>query len=271
MRITLLVNRDLASNVALNNLLPELSKEHDLSVYYSERVGQPPSNHALATLAFFEQTLSNHILFPLIDHRQQRGALATFKALETYLLRPMQSLNNPNSRQGLDRLRRDSPDLVLSIRYGRILHQAAIDIPKLGVLNLHSGKLPDYRGVMATFRAMLKMDTHLCTTLHWVENASIDTGRIVGIQCAPREPNACYLMNVLSLYQSGCRAIIGAIERLESGEPLSGSPPEQRGDYYSFPEAETLWQFHEAGHRLVDPEALTYFLSSYRTSEPQRL
>ena len=266
MHITLLVNRDLASNVALNNLLPDLSEAHDLTLYYSERVGHPPSNHALATLEFFEQTLPNHILFPLIDHRQQRGELATFKALETYLLRPMQSLNDPNSRQGLDQLRQDSPDLVLSIRYGRILHQAAIDIPKLGVLNLHSGRLPDYRGVMATFRSMLKMDTDLCTTLHWIENASIDTGRIVGIQCAPRKPNACYLMNVLGLYQSGCRAIIGAIERLESGEPLSGTPPEQWGDYYSFPEAETLRQFHEAGHRLVDPEALTHFLSSYRNS-----
>ena len=38
-RIGLLYNRDIYANVALNALLPGLSKHHELALFYSERVG----------------------------------------------------------------------------------------------------------------------------------------------------------------------------------------------------------------------------------------
>ena len=52
----------------------------------------------------------------------------------------------------------------------------------LGVLNLHSGKLPDYRGVMATFRAMMAEDETLFSTVHWIDDKTIDTGRILSMR-----------------------------------------------------------------------------------------
>jgi methionyl-tRNA formyltransferase len=265
MHITLLINRDLASNVALNYLLPALSTAHELTVYYSERVGQPPSEHALATLAFFEQTLPNEILYPLFDARQQQGPLRTFEALARYLQCPMQCLNDPNSLEGLALLRAHSPDLLLTIRYGRILQQAAIDIAGLGVLNLHSGKLPNYRGVMATFQAMKAGDPELYSTVHWIENATIDTGRIVTIQGIARAPDSCYLMNVVGLYPSGCEALIQAVRALTAGAPLVASPAPRQGQYYSFPDAKALREFHDAGLRLVDHRALAHFLNNYRS------
>ena len=67
MRITLLTNRDLASNVALNLLLPQLSSNHELHVFCSDRVGSKPAATGLATASFYEQTLPLELLFPLID------------------------------------------------------------------------------------------------------------------------------------------------------------------------------------------------------------
>ena len=109
MRITLLVNRDLASNVALNLLLPQLVERHQLTAFYSDQVGTQPDDPSLAMLFFFEHTLLNQLLFPPIDNLSQRGNRLTFRALRTFLTAPMQRLNDPNSPSGLALLKRSTP------------------------------------------------------------------------------------------------------------------------------------------------------------------
>ena len=263
MRITLLINRDLASNVALNLLLPQLVERHQLTAFYSDRVGTQPDDPSLAMLFFFEHTLLDQLLFPPIDDLSQRGKRLTFRALSTFLTAPMQRLNDPNSPSGIALLKSANPDLIVSIRYGRILKQSAIDIPHLGVLNLHSGKLPQYRGVMATFRALLAGDAELFSTLHWIDDETIDTGRIISIQGVPTDPDGCYLSNTLNLYPSGCRALLEAIDTLHAQESPEAVAPDNPGHYFTFPDRDALARFHRAGHSLVDPALLAPILSSY--------
>ena len=263
MRITLLNNRDLASNVALNLLLPQLAERHQLSAFYSDQVGTQPDDPSLAMLFFFEHTLLDQLLFPPIDNLPQRGNRLTFRGLSAFLTAPMQRLNDPTSPSGIASLKSANPDLIVSIRYGRILNQSAIDIPHLGVLNLHSGKLPQYRGVMVTFRALLAGDAELFSTLHWIDDETIDTGRIISIQGVPTDPNGCYLSNTLRLYPSGCRALLEAINTLHAQESPVAVTPDSPGHYFTFPDRDALARFYRAGHRLVDPALLAPILSSY--------
>ena len=156
MHITLLANRDLHSNYALNLLLPRLANDHSLTLFLSDTVGGDSSRQPdLHWLQFLEQTLCNDLLFPTLDRAGVTGELLTFSAFETFLEQPWARLNDPNSETGLAALAGSNPDLLISLRYGRILQPTAIRLPSRGVLNLHSGRLPQYRGVMATFRAML--------------------------------------------------------------------------------------------------------------------
>ena len=263
MRVTFLANKDLASNVALNLVLPQLAKKHDLSVFLSEAVGHPPYESALSTLTFFEQTLINVLVFPSLDANNKSTRNQTFNGLNKYLSQPSEVLNDPNSRSGLSKLKATKPHLLISIRYGRILHQEAIDVASLGVLNLHSGKLPDYRGVMATFRAMMAEDDTLFSTLHWIDDKTIDTGRILSMQDVPRDPHACYLSNVLSLYPSGCRALIAAVETLAEGRWPEAQDSNAAGNYYSFPTQAELATFHSNGHKLVDIASIRQILRRY--------
>ena len=262
-RITLLTNRDLASNFALNLLLPELSTDHDLHVFCSDRVGGQPAAPGLATASFYEQTLPLEILFPLIDAQPKRGALLTFQGLGQYLVAPVASLNQPNTAGGLRTLAATEPDLMISIRYGCILEADALSMSTKGVLNLHSGGLPEYRGVMATFRAMLANDNMLCSTLHWIDDATIDTGRIISIQRNERDPHQCYLGNTIGLYPAGCAAILKVVGMIEAGQEPDARAPEQSGSYYSFPDQESLEAFSQAGHQWANPEFLTGLLSRY--------
>ena len=263
MRITLLTNRDLASNFALNLLLPQLSRNHELHVFCSDRVGRTPAAPGLATASFYEQTLPLKLLFPLVDAQPKRGELLTFQSLNPFLLAPVSSLNQPNSTEGLGTLAATEPDLMISIRYGCILEAEALSIPTKGVLNLHSGRLPEYRGVMATFRAMLAGDEKLCSTLHWIDDATIDTGRIISIQSHDRDPTQCYLSNTIGLYPAGCAAILEVVGMIEAGQDPPAQAPEQPGAYYAFPDQGSLEAFAEAGHQWANPGFVTDLMSRY--------
>ncbi len=264
MKITVLANRDLASNFALNLLLPELNERHELRVFLSSHVGSakamPPE---LLELAFFEQTLWNDLLFPALEGKSEQGTLLSFDQLGQTVGHEVGTLNRVNAPESLKVLREASPDLMISIRYGSILRDEAISAAKHGVLNLHSGVLPQYRGVMATFRALMNGDTELGTTLHYISDASIDTGEIIGETRLAVENGRSYLWHVLQLYPAGCRLLLETVEKIRSGKPVETRPQSGGGAYYSFPTSEELRAFREAGHRLYDLDEVTEFAKQY--------
>jgi len=262
-RITLLINLDLQSNYALNLLLPSLATQHELTVFYSGQVGKPSRISQVSQLAFFEQTLPNQLLFPALDALGQSGALRTFTGLTHYLETPLQPLADPNSDIGTKTLMSARPDLIISIRYGHILLDRAISIPRIGVINLHSGRLPAYRGVMATFRAMLNNDAELGCTLHWVDSASIDAGPIICRNLIPRQPETCYLENVLKLYDAGCASLAETIETLAHDQVPESVRALEPGSYFSFPTQGDITRFDAAGHQWVNTTRLTDLLARY--------
>lgn len=268
MRITLLANQDLASNFALNHLIPSLAKNHSLHIFLSSRVGSAaPLNPDLAQLRFFEQTLFNRLLFPALDRATSGSGLQTFKQLAENNNAPLSVLNGINSKAGLSDLAASEPDLILSIRYGGILREQAITIPPKGVLNLHSGLLPDYRGVMATFYAMLNGEREIGTTLHYIRDAGIDTGDIVDCTRAPLQVNHSYLWNVLQLYPAGVALMLETVAKVAEGSRVNCHPQDTGGNYYSFPNDQILERFGSLGHRLYDVDEVTDLAAHYLDSK----
>jgi methionyl-tRNA formyltransferase len=55
-------------------------------------------------------------------------------------------IENINSVEALEQLKNYDPELFVVAGYSTILKQAVFDIPLLGTINLHAGRLPKYRG-----------------------------------------------------------------------------------------------------------------------------
>lgn len=264
MNICLLANQDLASNFALNLLLPRLAEKHHTRVFLSSRVGGSQALPAeLEQLAFFEQGLFNKLLFPALDGGNPTGTLLSFQHLSQYTSQPISTLNHINSEASLAVLGEPPTDLILSIRYGGILREQAIALPRLGVINLHSGLLPDYRGVMATFRAMLNGEQEIGTTLHFISDPGIDTGDIIGTTRLAIEPEHSYLWHVLQLYPQACDRLLACVEQLDTGQPLDVHPQPTGGNYFSFPNDDDLRAFQKRGLKLYDVGEITTFAQQY--------
>jgi methionyl-tRNA formyltransferase len=267
MNITVLANRDLASNLALNQLLPRLTESNQLQVFLSSQVGSGANlPEPLRMLKFFEQTLFNTILFPALDQGAAATKPYTFNQLERFTTSPITVLNQINSETGLATLAAGAPDLVICIRYGGILKDQAIAIPAHGVINLHSGLLPDYRGVMATFRALLYGESEIGTTLHYISDGSIDTGDIIGNTHMPVSAGRSYLWHVLQLYPQACELLAQLVEGIGTGQAPARQLQPSGGNYYSFPALAELEALLQSGHSLYDVDDITDIANSYLVS-----
>ena len=258
MRILCCLNRDLASNLALNLLLPVLHN-HDALIGLTDQVGHGLPQHEAPgrrELRIAEQSLPNELVFPLIERANLPDVGSrrlTFAEIERYRGLPIVPIPTPNAPAGLSTIASFAPDLILTIRYGAILKDQVIKIPRFGVLNLHSGILPSYRGVLATFRALFDGNSEIGCTLHYILDSGIDTGDIVGIRTVPVNRERSLLWHVLALYPPGIALTSDAIREIATGSPPNGTPqPPTGGTYYSYPTADEWAEFRRRGWRIAD-------------------
>ncbi len=237
MRIVLLGHDDLPSLYALQRVI-EGAPQHDYVAFFSgDLPGSAETPRDLAELARIDACLCARL--------RDSGRLA----------RPLLDagvLTRPNAAAGRAVLEAVAPDLIVSIRYRRILKDAAIAVPRLGVLNLHSGVLPDYKGVMATFWAMLHGAATIGATLHRIVDGGIDTGPVIGIRRIPADYGTSYLANVLRLYGPGCELVTAALAAITAGRQPAATAQKPGGHYFSTPGVADLEAFRAQGLRLAD-------------------
>jgi len=247
MKILLLGHREIASNVALSLVVSAMPQHRYVITLSGDVQGSTAVPREIEELAAFERTLCDEL---------DGMNILSFDRLAARIGSPIGTLAQLNTGDGLALLAELRPDLVISVRYRRILREAAIAIPRHGVLNLHSGLLPRYKGMMATFWAMLAGDEIIGSTLHYIVDGTIDTGPVVACAPIPADRRRSYLANVLSLYPAGCRMIIDAVNRIERGEAIACREQPEAGAYYSSPGHGEIRRFRDAGLRLFDGDEL---------------
>jgi methionyl-tRNA formyltransferase len=261
MKIIILANRDIASNYALNKLLPRLS-QHNIYLFLSSTIGRADEKPAqLEALTLFEQALFKTIETQTLESDDSTPIVTSFEQINSYLSQDFEELNIINSPQGLEKIRHLAPDLIVSIRYGKILKNDVLNIPMHGVLNLHSGILPNYRGVMATFWAMLHGESKIGTTLHYIQDSTIDTGEIVSQSCIPIQNGRSYFWHVLQLYITGTELIVDAISSIMNNKQLNTAPQTPNGHYFSFPKSTDLLKFEQQGFMLFNKIDVASFIN----------
>ncbi len=229
MRLLVFLNRDVHASTALELLFPHLRK-HEVKIILSEKVGNianlPPE---LLEMRRCEQNFDQEIFSRIA--RNFGHEVATY--------------SSANSEIALDDFKKFSPDLIVSIRFGQIFKQPLINIPRLGVLNLHSGLLPNYRGVLATFWAILHGEEKIGTTLHYITDASIDTGDIVGFSESKVDHDSSLVSNITNLYHGGCSLLLESLEKIFNGEKIKIVKQSELGEgkYFSYPTADDIKKF----------------------------
>jgi methionyl-tRNA formyltransferase len=75
----------------------------------------------------------------------------------------------------VEQLKQINPDAMVVVGYGQIIPQAIIDIPRLGIINVHASLLPKYRGAAPIQWAIANGETRTGVTTMRID-AGLDTG-----------------------------------------------------------------------------------------------
>jgi len=81
-------------------------------------------------------------------------------------------------------LRSLAPDLMLSFSHAMLLRPGVLSASRLGALNLHNGRLPQYRGANVINWAVINAEKTASVTLHWMDQG-LDTGPVIASACTP--------------------------------------------------------------------------------------
>jgi len=116
----------------------------------------------------------------------------------------------------VEQMKQMRPDAMVVVGYGQIIPQSIIDIPRLGIINVHASLLPKYRGAAPIQWAIANGEERSGVTTMRID-AGLDTGDMLlkwETAIGPEE-NALELGERMS--QAGADLLVETLAGLESG------------------------------------------------------
>jgi methionyl-tRNA formyltransferase len=119
----------------------------------------------------------------------------------------------------LEQIRALGPDLAVVVAFGRILPDALIAIPRLGLINVHASLLPKYRGAAPIQRAVLAGDRETGITIMRIVT-EMDAGAIFTMRAVPIAPDATSGEMEAILARVGAELLIPVVDDLAAGRAV---------------------------------------------------
>ena len=121
------------------------------------------------------------LIFTKEDKRNARGNKIIFSPVKQFGLDNNIEIIQPKKLKEAEiteKIREINPDLIVVVAYGKIIPKEIIDIPKYGIINVHSSLLPKYRGASPIHSAILNGDKETGVSIMYIEE-ELDAGDVI--------------------------------------------------------------------------------------------
>ena len=120
-------------------------------------------------------------IYTKVDKVNKRGGKITYLPVKQYGLEHNIPIYQPSTlKDGTveKEIKELNPDLIVVVAYGKIIPKSIIDIPKYGIINVHSSLLPKYRGAAPINAAIIEGETKTGVTIMYIAE-ELDAGDII--------------------------------------------------------------------------------------------
>jgi len=198
------------------------------------------------------------------------GRGPVFRRLRTIARRhrlPFHRTEDIMSAETLGFIREQRPDLVVTL-FHQIVRQALIDLPRLGVVNIHPGLIPHFRGIQPYFWELSEGSERAGATVHFIEDESVDSGGVLA-QTSYEVPAG---ISVQRNYYLTCRAAGRLMPRVIAGLESGSLKPEDQdpdaGAYWRWPDSAAFDRLRGRGYSLVSWRQLVGLLAGADDDRP---
>lgn len=211
--------------------------------------------------------------------RGQKLAMSPVKEAAIALGLPVEQPRRIREPQVVEQLRSARPEAMIVVGYGQIIPQAILDIPPLGIINVHGSLLPKYRGAAPIQWAVANGETETGVTTMRID-AGLDTGAMLLKAACPIHPDETALALWDRLSRMGADLLVETLKRLEAGTLTAEAQDDAAATYAPMLKREDgLVRWHEPAAVVYNryrgfqpwPGAYTYFRGARFQMKEMRL
>lgn len=123
-------------------------------------------------------------------------------------------------------MRRLAPDLGVVAAYGKILPQGLLDVPRLGLVNVHASILPRWRGASPVHRAVMSGDAETGVSIMRVVR-ELDAGAVFAVERRPIGIDETSEQVEQDLAVIGANLLVSVVGAIQAG--LARETPQDEG------------------------------------------
>ena len=203
-------------------------------------------NKAIKTFNVFGFRFFVHYSLKFITSKIIHSSINSF--LEMNRITNIELISSINSKDSLAKIRSFEPDLLVSILGNQIFKRELLDLAPRGCINLHTGLLPMYRGLMPTFWVMKNKEKYTGVSVFFVDEG-IDSGPII-VQEKVKIDGLTQAQLIKLTKKIGMDLIVKAVKLIFEGDVVLIPNPDSEKTYYSFPTRKDVIEFKKNGNRF---------------------
>lgn len=262
-KVALFVCHELIGLLMLNKIVPAMKKIGLEPVIFNatNNRNRKTRNPAPAITAAFNVYALDKIIIPFLenDMSDSEPPNLTYRQLAKKHELQYHEIEDPNDPMLVKQLAEDKSFVgAVSIRLLLVFDDPIIDAfhEKGFMWNLHSGLLPEYRGVLIPYRAIENGEKEYGLTLHETV-AGIDEGGIVSKGALPLDPHRPVFDLYLDTVDMAANMLTTALTQVAQGSIPKGVPQSGTSGYYSNPTGAEFKRYMERGIFYIDPDKTT--------------
>ncbi len=120
-------------------------------------------------------------------------------------------------------LRQLKPELIVVVSYGQLLKQNLLDLPSLGIINVHPSLLPKYRGPSPIQSAVLAGEKETGVTIMEI-NLELDAGDIIDVQKVSVDQEETFGEVETKLAQVSCHLLEKNLRKILQEKKIQKTP-----------------------------------------------
>ena len=175
---------------------------------------------AIPSLEIVFKNTNLQLIFTKEDKINARGNKIIFSPVKQFGIDNNVEIIQPRKMKDeevINKIKEINPDLIVVVAYGKILPKEIIDIPKYGIINVHSSLLPKYRGASPIHSAILNGDSETGVSIMYIEEG-LDSGDVILREyCEITEDDTLGTLHD-KLKNLGAAGLAKALNLIENGE-----------------------------------------------------
>jgi methionyl-tRNA formyltransferase len=163
---------------------------------------------------------------------------------------PCSEVSNVNACAYVERVRALQVDLLISVAASQIFKEELLAVPRLDAINIHTGTLPEYRGMLPVFWQMYDGRQEIGITIHTM-TPQIDLGEILAYRAVPLHGNRNLDLAIREMKKQGAHLMLALLGQYYEDSVKRTPMDRSRESYRSFPGAAEGKSFRRMGYRLL--------------------